>query len=89
MKGQLLKTWEYNRKAKKNLWNEAKDDALKRFLERIHKKFEDITKRDIMKTTNFRKAATNKRYREHTAIMAEEINTMINKRKRKSAEEQE
>jgi hypothetical protein len=89
LKEQLLKTWEYNRKAKKNLWNEAKDDALKRFLERIHKKFEDITKRDIMKTTNFRKAATNKRYREHTAIMAEEINTMINKRKRKSAEEQE
>jgi hypothetical protein len=88
LKDQLLKTWEYNKKAKKNLWNEAKDDALKRFLEQLHKKFEDITKRDIMKSTNFRKAATSKRYREHTATMAEEINTMINKRKRKSAEDQ-
>jgi hypothetical protein len=89
MKDQLLKTWAHNKKGNSNTWNEAKDQALKNFLEKMHAKFKMITKRDIMKSTDFKKKTTSKRYREQTAIMADEMNTMINKRKRKPAENQE
>jgi hypothetical protein len=82
MKTQLLQTWAYNKKANSNPWNEAKDDALNIFLEQVHKKFKKNTNRDIMESTNFKQKATSKRYREHTAIQADEINAMINKKKR-------
>jgi hypothetical protein len=86
---QLLQTWAHNKKGNSNKWNEAKDHALKQFLEKTHGKFKMRTRRDIMKSTNFKQKTTSKRYREHTAIMADEINTMINKRKRKLAENQD